>query len=303
MEPIIVVEQVAILAILMAVGYVGGKTKIIEENESKAMTILLTNISLPALILSAFSIGYSKDALKGILIVFVLGIVAHVLAAIIGKLTFVKYPKEKNRVLRFGNTFTNSGFMGVPFIYALFGQEALLYGSIFMIPFHILIWTYGEGLLRKEKGKVTIENFTKNPAIIAIIVGMIIFILNIPLPNVIDTPISMLSVLTSPLAMLILGEKISKLKFKEVIVDKDIYYGSFVKLILVPVITFLILKPMNIDPLIKNVTLIMQSLPVAVLTVVLTQKHNGDVDLASKYTVVTHILSVLTIPLISLLLF
>ena len=99
MDPIIVIEQVGILAILMVVGYIGGKTKIIQDNESKAMTSIITNISLPALIISAFSIGYSKDTLKGVIIVFVLGMFAHILGAIVGKIAFIKYPKEKNRVL------------------------------------------------------------------------------------------------------------------------------------------------------------------------------------------------------------
>lgn len=302
MDPIIVIEQVTVLAILMAVGYLGGKTGILKENENSAMTILLTHIAMPALILSAFSLGYSKETLNGIIIVFILSLFAHGLGALIGKIAYRKYPRGKNVVLRFGNTFTNSGFMGVPFVYALFGEKALLYGSVFMIPFHILLWTYGEGLLKTEKEKMTINKFAKNPAIIAILVGIAIFVLNIKLPRIIDQPINMLSSLTSPLAMLILGEKISKLSLKEILVDKDIYYACLIKLIISPVITLLILNFIDIEPLIKNIVVIMQSLPFAVLTVVLSQKHDADVELASKVTVVSHVLSVITIPLIALLL-
>lgn len=302
MEPIIVIEQVAILAVLMAVGYVGGKFGVIKDNESKAMTTLLTNVALPALILSAFSIGYSQETLRGVITIFIFSFGAHVLSAVIGKIAFVKYGEEQNKVLRFGNIFANSGFMGVPFVFALFGEKALLYGSVFTIPFHILMWTYGEPLIREEKEKLQLKKMLKNPAIVSIIVGLIIFIINIPLPNVVDTPISMLSSLTLPLAMMILGERISHLRFKEIIVDKNIYYASFIKLIVVPIATLLVLKPINIDPLVKNIIVVMQSLPIAVLTVVLAEKHNSDVDLASKTTVVSHIFSVVTIPLIALLL-
>ncbi len=302
MDPIIVIQQVAVLAILMGVGYVGGMTGILKDAENKAMTTVLANIALPALIISAFSIGYSKETLNGVIIIFILSIFSHALAAIIGKIAYRKYPRSKNVVLRFGNVFSNSGFMGIPFIYALFGQKALIYGSVFMIPFHLFIWTYGEGLLRKDKGGFTIDKFIKNPAIISIIMGTLIFLLNIRLPKVIDQPISMLSSLTSPLAMLILGERISRLSFREILADKDIYYASFIRLIATPLITLLILSFIKVDPLIKNIVIIMQSLPVAVLTVVLSQKHGADSDLASKITVVTHILSIITIPIISLLL-
>ncbi len=302
MDPMIVIEQVGILAILMTVGYIGGKMKIIQDNESKAITTIISNVSLPALILSAFSIGYSKETLEGIIIVFVLGMLAHILGAMVGKLAFMKYPKEKKGVLRLGSSFSNSGIMGVPFIFALFGQKALLYGSIFMIPFNMLIWTYGESLVRKDKGKATIENIIKNPAVITILVGMIIFIFNVPLPKMISTPISMLSGLTLPLAMLMLGQKISKLKIKEIIMDKDIYYASFIRLIVIPLITLLILKPINIDPLIKNVIIILQALPVAILTVVVSEKHNANVELASKVAVVSHMFCIITVPIIALFL-
>ncbi len=302
METIVVIEQVAILAILMGVGWLGGHLGVLGERENQAMTSLLVNIALPALVISAFSLGYSRETLEGIIMIFILSFFAQLLGALIGRIAYRKYPEEKNLVLRLGNTFSNSGFMGIPFVFALFGGESLIYASVYMIPFHILIWTYGENLLRKEKEAPSLAIFMKNPSIIAILVGMIIFIGNIPIPRVIDQPISMLSSLTSPLAMLILGERISRLRLRDLVTDKDMYYMSFIKLILTPVITLIILRLLNIDPLIRNIVVIMQSLPIAVLTVVLSQKHNADVDLASKATVVSHVLSIITIPIIAFLL-
>lgn len=297
-----VIEQVMVLAILMAVGYAGGKTGVLGDNENKAMTVLLTHIAMPALIISAFSLGYSKETLRGIITVFILSFISHIVAAIIAKFAYRKYPKSQNAVLRFGNTFSNSGFMGIPFVYALFGEKALLYGSVFMIPFHMLLWTYGEGLLEREKGEFRISKFLKNPAIIAILAGLVIFVVNRKLPRVIDQPVSMLSSLTSPLAMIILGERISKLSFKEIIAEKVIYYACFIKLIVTPIVMLFILSFLDIEPLIKNIIVIMQSLPFAVLTVVLSQRHERDADLASKATVISHVLSIITIPIVTLLL-
>lgn len=302
MDPIIVIEQVTVLAILMAIGYIGGITGILKDAENKAMTVILTNIALPALVISAFSLGYSKDTLNGIITVFILSFFGHVLAGVIGKFAYRKYPESRNVVLRFGNIFSNSGFMGIPFIYELFGEKALLYGSVYMIPFHMIIWTYGETMLSRGKEGSKIKKLVKNPSVISILVGMVIFILNIKLPIAINQPVSMLSSLTSPLAMLILGERISRLSLKEMIGDKDVYYGCFIKLIVTPIIILFILNLIDIDPLIKNVIVIMQSLPLAVLTVVLSQKHGADVDFASKITVVSHMLSIITIPLVALLL-
>lgn len=299
---VVIIEQVLILAVLMAVGFVGGKTKVLGEIESDAMTKVLTQIALPALTISAFSVGFSKETINGVIIVLILAFLSHLFAAVIGRFAFIKYNRDQNVVLRFGNTFSNSGFMGLPFIYALMGETALLYGSIYMIAFHVLLWTYGENLLKIDKVKFNVTVFIKNPAIIALIIGSIIFFINRPLPIVMATPISMLSSLTSPLAMLILGEKISQIKFKEVFSNLSLYYFTFIKLLVTPLLIAIILSFFPIDPLIKNVVIIMQALPVAVLSVVLSQKHNVDYKLASKITIITHVLSILTLPIISLIL-
>ena len=302
MDIVVIIEQVLILAVLMAVGFVGGKTKVLGEIESDAMTKVLTQIALPALTISAFSVGFSKETINGVIIVLILAFLSHLFAAVIGRFAFIKYNRDQNVVLRFGNTFSNSGFMGLPFIYALMGETALLYGSIYMIAFHVLLWTYGENLLKIDKEKFNVTVFIKNPAIIALIIGSIIFFINRPLPVVMATPISMLSSLTSPLAMLILGEKISQIKFKEVFSNLSLYYFTFIKLLVTPLLIAIILSFFPIDPLIKNVVIIMQALPVAVLSVVLSQKHNVDYKLASKITIITHVLSILTLPIISLIL-
>lgn len=301
MDPRIVVEQVTILAILMAVGYIGGASGILGEAENKSMTKLLTNIALPALIFSAFNIGYSEETLRGIILIFILSFLTHIIAALIGKFAFIKYPKEKNGVLRFGNTISNSGCMGIPFVYALFGQEALLYASVFLIPVHMIMWTYGENLLRSEKESLNIKKIIKNPPILAILVGSLIFVLNVNLPRLIMEPVGILSSTTLPLAMLILGERVSKLSLGEILRDRDIYYFSLFRLVITPIVVLISLSFFSIDPLIKNIVVIMQSLPVAVVIVAISEKHGADSRLASKITVVSHIFSVLTIPLVTLL--
>lgn len=301
MDPRIVVEQVTILAILMAVGYIGGASGILGEAENKSMTKLLTNIALPALIFSAFNIGYSEETLRGIILIFILSFLTHIIAALIGKFAFIKYPKEKNGVLRFGNTISNSGCMGIPFVYALFGQEALLYASVFLIPVHMIMWTYGENLLRSEKESLNIKKIIKNPPILAILVGSLIFVLNVNLPRLIMEPVGILSSTTLPLAMLILGERVSKLSLGEILRDRDIYYFSLFRLVITPLVVLISLSFFSIDPLIKNIVVIMQSLPVAVVIVAISEKHGADSRLASKITVVSHIFSVLTIPLVTLL--
>lgn len=302
MEVILVAKQIGVFAVLMAIGYIATKKNVIDDSTSRGMANILTNIALPAFLISAFNMTFSKETLKGIVLTIIYSFGVHVLNAIVVKFLYIKYPKGKNAVLRFGTIFGNAGFMGVPLIYELFGQEAAIYASVFMIPYHIFLWTYGEGILAKEREDSPIKILIKTPTLIAAFIGIILFIANIQLPYVLYKPFSTLGSLTSPLSMLIIGEKITKLKFKEIVGDKDVYYACFLKLILIPFITWMSLGLIKAPELLKNVVVFMQSLPVAILLVVLTQKHEGEIELASKFAVVSHILSVLTIPLISLLL-
>lgn len=302
MEASLVAKQVAVLAVLIAIGYIGTKNKVINEDTSKGMASILTNIALPSLIISLFNMNYTDDAIKGVILIFVYSIGAHILNALVVKPLYIKYSRGKNVVLRFGTIFANTGFMGLPLIYDLIGQEAAIYGSVFMIPYHIILWTYGEGILSKEKGGSAIKKLIKNPSLIAVLIGIILFASRIQLPYVASKSLSMLSGLTSPLSMLILGEKMAKFKLKEVIGDKDIYYGCFVKLIVIPIVSLIILKLIKAPELLTNIVVLMQSLPAAILLVVLTQKHDGEIEFASKFAVISHVVSVFTIPLISLLL-
>lgn len=298
----IIIQQVLVLAILMLIGYVSGKLKVFSYKDSLTMTKILTNIAMPALVISAFSLTYTDEIKNDLLIILGFAFIAHLVAAILGKIAFYKFSKDKKAVLVFGNTFSNAGFMGLPFIYAVFGDQSLLYGSLYMISFHILIWTFGENLMKDNNNKFDIESFISNPSIIAIIIGSFIFISRTNLPNFINQPISMLSAITSPLAMLILGINISSFKLKEIMFDLQIYYTSFIKLIITPLLMIFILNFIQINPMIKNVLIIMQSLPVAILTVVLSQKHDLDDSFASKVVVLSHALLVITITFVSLFL-
>jgi predicted permease len=298
METIFVIQQVIVLAILMGVGYMATKKNIINEEVVKGMSGILTNIALPALILSSFQFTYSKDTIKGVVTVFIYSLIIHILMILLSKIFFRKYKKEENAVLSFGTVFPNSGFMGLPLILELFGQEGMLYASIFMIPYHTLLWTYGEGLFTDKKKESPLKKLLSTPSLIAIILGTVIFVFKINIPYIVSKPLSMFSALTSPLSMFILGQKITKLNLKEIIGDRDIYYGCFIKLIIVPILTFIFLKMISSPSILTGIIVTMQALPTAILLVVLSQQHNVGADFASKFTIVSHIISIITIPLI-----
>ena len=193
MEISLVIQQVAILAIFMAISFFATKIKLIDDNTSKSMTQVLTGIALPALIINSFNMKYSKETIKFVVLILFISLGAHIINIVLSKLFYSKYKKDKSTILEFGTVFSNVGFMGLPLILELFGQEAVIYASVFMIPYHTLLWTYGDGRLSGEKSKSPIKKLIKTPALVAIFFGIIVFIIQIDIPYLINQPISMLS--------------------------------------------------------------------------------------------------------------
>lgn len=281
----------------MGVGSFAGKKNLINTELSRGLSDILTNIALPTLVVSSFIISYSKELLGSMLEVFIISVIFHAAIILLSRFVLGKYNIDKQQIIKFMFIFPNSGAMGVPLIYGLYGQIGVLYLSIFLIPYQILFWTYGEGLFSQESSGVALKKYLNNPNIIAVVVGLFIFMLSIKVPLIIKQTLSDIGAVTMPLSMIIIGEKVASMKFKEIIFDKDVYFCSFMRLIIAPIIMFVVISLFNGIPLIKNVCIAAEVIPVATVTVLFCEKYNYDAFLASKCVLATHVLSILTIPL------
>jgi predicted permease len=193
--------------------------------------------------------------------------------------------------------------MGLPFIYAVYGQIGVYYAAIFIIPYHILMWTYGIAMFMKIKDyRSSAKAILTNPILAGVFIGLILFVTQIPVPLVLSKSFTLLGGITSPLAMMLIGDRMATTKFTSVINDKDVYYGSFLRLLIAPVISWIILRLFHMDPMIINICVAVEALPVAVTVAVLPARYNGDATLGSKCAVVSHALSLITIPVMMILL-
>ena len=302
----IIVNQVIILFLLMAAGGIMRKKGLLNETLASGLSVILINLSLPALILKSFMFAFSLHLLLNGLMVFGLSVIVHASLFVIAKIAFSRYSADKRTVLVFAGIFPNAGFMGLPLIDALFGQVGVFYASIFMIPYNLFLWTYGQDLFCKEKPNTPLLRrmitYSLNPAIIATGAGLLLFLFSIKLPVPVTSALSMLGGMTLPLSMIIVGNRIAQVYAVDLISDKDVYYNSLVRLILVPVATFGILKLFGVDPEIARACVAVEAMPAAVIAVVFAQMYEGDAIFASKCVVIQHALSLITIPVMLILL-
>ncbi|NLM05834.1 MAG: AEC family transporter [Tissierellia bacterium] len=294
-------NQLIIFAIIMFFGLIATKKNMISDDTSKEMSNVILNIANPALILSSYNVEATDDIINNLILTGFYSTIVIIIGIIFAVVFTSKLEGDRKKVLRFAAVIGNSGYMGFPLVAAVFGSTGLLYASIFAITYNIATWTFGDMVmsgLKMEDKKSLVKKLVSNPSLIAVFIGLVLFLLGVKFPYVVSEPLRLLGSLTGPLSMLLLGEKMSKIDFKKALKDKHIYYGIFLRLILIPIVTLFILKVFKAPVDILNVIFVVMAMPAAIMTVILSDKYNRDVEFSSQLTVITHAICIVTIPLL-----
>lgn len=146
---------------------------------------------------------------------------------------------RKNPVNDLGTAFSNAGFMGFPLITALLGKEAIFFAAGFVAILNALQWTYGQYLL--SRSDLSIRKVIKSPLVLSFLLGLLLFFCRVRLPDIIGSAFSSISAMNAPLAMIILGVYLAQLDVRKALRDGQIYLASAVRLLLIPLVSFVIL--------------------------------------------------------------
>lgn len=301
MGDINVINQVLVLVLIMLIGAYCSKKNIISDKVSKGLSDLLINITFPFLIINSFSFQVSKEIASNLIKLFIYSVLIYILIILVSKIIFIKFSDGKREVARFAAIFSNCGFMGFPILYAVYGDLGILYGSIFNAAFNLFIWTYGVMLLSKEKGIGNLKKLFLNSGILSVCIGLIIMIFSINLPYPVRETIRVVGSMTTPLSMIILGYMLTELDMKTIFNDIAVYYLCLIKLIAVPLMSLAVLNLFKMDPVVRNVIVISQAMPVASLCAIFARSYDKEREFASKLVFITTVLSVLTIPFFTMI--
>ena len=295
-----VFTQVFILFILILVGYIATKKNLIDSSLTKKLSKLIMNIFLPCMIINSMQLEYSPTILKKVLLLILISLLIYAISFLIA-IIFKAISKSKNDigVYQFAILFSNVGFMGYPIVEAILGKDAIFYAAIFNIPFNLLIMTLGVFVICKENNNYSFYfKSLINPVIISIFIGLSLFILNIKLPYIINRPIELLGNITTPLSMIVIGSMLCLSSISECVRNKKLYIVSFIRLILMPILIYFILKGIVYDKLLFSIPIVIVSMPVASNTAILSSEYNANDKLASQLVFMSTLFSILTIPII-----
>lgn len=291
----------------MIIGVYSKKKGLIDNNNQKQLSGIVVNVGNPAMILSGSmskeNAMSKNELLFSLLIAIGIFMVMILLAFFIPKL--LKFQSKDYGIVKLMLIFSNIGFMGMPMVSSIYGEAALMYVTIFLIPFNVLVYTYGIYVLQKDnkesKGKYMLSKIF-NIGVIACFISIILYLLPVQMPYFIVETISMLSKITGPLSMMIIGASMLDIRWKEIFNDVHLIIFSVIKMIILPIIILFILKMIINDKILLGVSLIMLATPVGSMTAMLASQYNEkSYTLATKGVSITTVMSVFTIPLISII--
>ncbi len=295
----IVLQQVIVLFIILAIGYVAGKFKILDSNGTKKLSEVLLFIAAPMMVLNSFFIEFSKERLVNIIWILGFAMFTFIFSIILSKYIYGKFNENTAPVLKFSAIFSNCGYMGLPLMKAVFGDDGAFYGSFYIVMFQVFLWSYGYMMFgSKNTNAGMLKRVLRNPSIIAVCIGTIVFLFSTPIPASIKGAIKAVGDMTMPLSMLIVGGVISTARLWSLFNDWKVYLSSFIRLILMPVLAFLISILIGVPSLPAAITVTALTMPVATNATIFSEMFGKDAVFASKCVAVSSLLSIITAPVI-----
>jgi len=301
---ILLMEQIAELFLMILMGYIIVKTGLLNGEDSKVISKIVLYLVIPCVIINAFQVDYTSEKVKELLLVFAASVLLQVilLAAVWGAGKVLKL----NEVEATSIYYSNSGNLIVPLVTFILGKEWVLYGCVFMSVQLVFLWTHGKNTISRE-GKWDWKKIVFNVNMISVFAGVVLFFTKIRLPEIVDQALSSVGSMIGPASMIVTGMLIAEMNIRNIFENVKVYFISFLRLVVIPVISLAILKIsglVNIHPDGKKLLLIVflaVITPSASTITQMCQVYGNDSKYASAINVMTTLLSIITMPLMVLL--
>ena len=292
-------NQMLVLFIFMALGFFLNKKRLLPLDDSLVLSKLETYAFVPCLVFSVFYKYCTVENFKHKWTYMLYGAAVMAVSLPIGIVLAKLFAKDGylKKIYTYSFAVANFSFMGNAVVLGIFGEKMLFDYMIFTLPLNLYVYSIGTAsLIPTEKGgKLSVKTFV-NPIFIALILGAVCGLLSVPLPKFITTAISSAGACMSPLAMLLTGFVIGGYSLKTLASDKKVYLASVIRLIILPSVFMAVLLLLKTDKDIIRVALCATAMPLGLNTVVFPAAYGGDTTPGAGMALVSHLISVITIP-------
>ena len=292
------------------------------EKAAETISVIVLYCCQSVLVITSFQKrAFEPQIGLNMLWVALIALCVHLIMFLILKLVFIgKSADEKIRVLKFASVFSNCGFMGFPFLQSLFSDnsellsEIMIYGAVIIAVFNLLTWTFGAYIMTGDKKQVSFKKIALNPVIISLVIGFILFVA-LPRP-IVDLAadgstldgvltkfmqsMNYLAEMVTPCSMIVIGIRLANVNLKQLFLDKGAYISAFLKLVIMPFVAILAVAFLPVEVTVQYAIFFLLSMPSATNTAMFAVKFGKDSDFASVCVLLSTVLSVITIPLLYL---
>ena len=297
-------STIATLFLLLVAGYVAGRLKIVDETSSKNLSTLIVKVGQPFMIInSLIGLEYSAENLKTGLLVLCLGLGMHVVLAVLSFVGALPIKGlDERKVGEFSMVFTNCGFIGFPILESIFGAEGLFYGAFFIISFHLATWTWGIAILARQRAdiRLTVKKALVIFGTIPSLIGFLLFVSRIPLPEAFTDFSAYLASLCTPIAVIITGANLARRSLKKMLTSPLVYYVNLWRLVIIPMAVTVLLWAIGIPDNFVIFGCVMAAMPTAAVATMFGEMYDIQPGLAAEFVGSTSILCTATlVPVIS----
>ncbi|MBR0277278.1 MAG: AEC family transporter [Clostridia bacterium] len=293
--------NVIVLFVLMLIGFLLAKKKMLDKTGIKQLTNILLYVVIPCVIINAYQIDFDVLMLKNLGIAIAFAIALHFLGILTVPFLFKPDGQKHNRINVFSVIYSNCGFMGLPLVQAAFGSEGVFYVVAYITVFNIMYWTHGSYLCTMDIKQLSFKKAVINPGVLGTLMGLMLFLMRIKLPPIVSDTVKYMAALNTPLPMIILGAYLVDLDIRKVIKCGSIWAVCVLRLLIFPVVAILIAKIFGIPDFVKMPVIIASACPVAVVAALFATKYKLDSKYSSEIVSMSNLLSIITLPLITVI--
>lgn len=274
--------QVVMLFLLMGTRHRRCETGVLKPEGKQTLSNLLVYLVVPAMIVNSYRMEFSMEILHNLLASFGMSLLALLIGTGITLALTARRKDSRTPIFRFACIFSNAAYMGFPLISALFGSEGLLYASAYVTVFNILLWTMGYGFVSGSSDpKEVLHSLLHTPVLYAMVIGLCIYLLQIPVPQLIAQPLELMANMTTPLSMVITGMLLAAGDLGCIVRSKPVWKLAAVRMLLIPTVCLAVFGLLGFRSMTAQVVLLLECCPSAAITSVFAVQFGHDESFAA----------------------
>lgn len=288
----ILLRQIAIMALLIAVGVVLRCKGYLSEQGTKDLGAILLRIIIPCVIIKSYIVPRTPERIQALALSAGLALLGFLAAMVLAYVVFGK----RRRMENFAAAFCNAGFIGIPLAQAAIGEEGVFYVAASVALLNLFQWTYGVYIMADRRDTISARNVVKNPVVIGIVIGVVLFFTAVPVPEIVTSTLGYIAGMNTPVAMILMGTYLAQLSWRELL-DRRAWGCVAMRLVVIPAVILLLfwLLPINSTD-VAMAAFLAAATPVGANICVFAQQYGCDYKLSVVTVCQSTVVSIVTVP-------